>query len=374
MKKKPFPYGHARSPDWREALQAALASCPWQTFPSTLGFLYVSDHFEKALEAIVSALREQTGVEDWAGSIGAGICATGQEYLDEPALALMFTDIPQENYRIFSGMDPYTPDASWPFPDGSLPYLAIVHGDSQTGGDPAVQVAELASRTGSGFLLGGITSSRHQGAQIARQVVHGGLSGVAFSAGVPLVARLSQGCSPIGPVHRVQEAQGNIVATLDRRPALEILYEEVGDVLARDIRKAAGFIFAALPVRGDDRGDYLVRNLAGVDMEHGLVAIGDYIQPGQELMFCKRDGAGARQDLDRMLADILSLKEDREIRGGLYFSCLGRGASLFGPHSAELRQIAGALDSAPLVGFFANGEISRDRIYGYTGVLALFLD
>ncbi len=369
MKNPPFPYGHARSADWREALQAALASCPWERFPATLGFLYVSDHFEDVLEAIVSALRERTGVADWTGSIGVGICATGQEYLDEPALALMFTDIPQENYRIFSGKEP-----SLSFPDGSLPHLAIVHGDSQTGGDPAVQVADLAGRTGSGFLLGGITSSRHQGAQIARQVVHGGLSGVAFSAGVPLVARLSQGCSPIGPVHRIQEAQHNIVAMLDRRPALEVLYEEVGDVLAQDIRKAAGFIFAALPVRGDDRGNYLVRSLAGVDTEHGLVAIGDYVQPGQELVFCKRDGTAARQDLDRMLADILKLKGDRQIRGGLYFSCLGRGESLFGPNSAELGQIAEALDRAPLVGFFANGEISRDRIYGYTGVLALFLD
>ena len=27
----------------------------------------------------------------------------------------------------------------------------------------------------------------------------------------------------------------------------------------------------------------------------------------------------------------------------------------------------------PLVGFFANGEISNHRLYSYTGVLALFL-
>jgi hypothetical protein len=25
------------------------------------------------------------------------------------------------------------------------------------------------------------------------------------------------------------------------------------------------------------------------------------------------------------------------------------------------------------LGFFGNGEISRDRLYGYTGILALFL-
>jgi small ligand-binding sensory domain FIST len=31
------------------------------------------------------------------------------------------------------------------------------------------------------------------------------------------------------------------------------------------------------------------------------------------------------------------------------------------------------LGEVPLVGFFGNGEISRDRIYGYTGVLTLFV-
>jgi small ligand-binding sensory domain FIST len=27
----------------------------------------------------------------------------------------------------------------------------------------------------------------------------------------------------------------------------------------------------------------------------------------------------------------------------------------------------------PLVGFFCNGEISHNRLYGYTGVLTLFI-
>jgi small ligand-binding sensory domain FIST len=59
-------------------------------------------------------------------------------------------------------------------------------------------------------------------------------------------------------------------------------------------------------------------------------------------------------------------------RGGIYISCLGRGVILFGPDSAELRQIQAALGDVPVVGFYANGEISRDRLYGYTGVLTLF--
>ena len=31
-----------------------------------------------------------------------------------------------------------------------------------------------------------------------------------------------------------------------------------------------------------------------------------------------------------------------------------------------------ALGDVPLVGFFANGEIARHHLYGYTGVLTVF--
>jgi small ligand-binding sensory domain FIST len=35
--------------------------------------------------------------------------------------------------------------------------------------------------------------------------------------------------------------------------------------------------------------------------------------------------------------------------------------------------IRSALGDVPLIGFFCNGEISHNRLYGYTGVLTLFL-
>ena len=63
----------------------------------------------------------------------------------------------------------------------------------------------------------------------------------------------------------------------------------------------------------------------------------------------------------------------REPKGAVYFSCLGRGASLFGESSEELRIIRDGLGEVPVVGFFCNGEISHNRLYGYTGVLTLFL-
>jgi small ligand-binding sensory domain FIST len=34
--------------------------------------------------------------------------------------------------------------------------------------------------------------------------------------------------------------------------------------------------------------------------------------------------------------------------------------------------VRNALGEVPLVGFFAGGEIARDHLYGYTGVLTVF--
>ncbi len=60
-------------------------------------------------------------------------------------------------------------------------------------------------------------------------------------------------------------------------------------------------------------------------------------------------------------------------QGALYFSCVMRGANLFGPNSEELSLIRAELGDIPLVGFFGNGEISNNLVHEYTGVLALFL-
>lgn len=155
----------------------------------------------------------------------------------------------------------------------------------------------------------------------------------------------------------------------DDRPALDVLYEDIGEILARDPKRIAGYIFAGLPI--SDHSDYLVRNLLGLDLQSRRIAIGDRVQRGQEIMFCRRDGNSARDDLRRMVRDVRR-HLPASAKGGVYYSCLGRGRYMFGDDSQELRLIRAELGDIPIVGFFANGEISHKRLYGYTGVLALF--
>ncbi len=373
MTMTPFRLGHAADPDWRMAADRCLTQIGSVPQEATLGFLYVTDALAEDLDDLLRNLRAATGIDQWVGSVGMGICATGAEYYEEPALAVMLGEFPSADFRVFPSLVEDLDDFDLRHGDWmrtNPPYLGLVHGDPSNG-LTEILIQQLAQRTTAGFLVGGLASARGDAMTIAGGVTRGGLSGVLFSERVGILTRLSQGCSPIGPHHVITEGQRNILMRLDGEPALDVLKQDIGEILARDLSRLGGYIFAGLPIQGSDTGDYLVRNLVGIDPNHGLVAIGDLVEPGRELMFCKRDADTAREDLDRMLKGIKG-RLSAPPRGGVYVSCLGRGVNLFGPDSAELKQIQAALGDVPIVGFYANGEISQDRLYGYTGVLTLF--
>jgi small ligand-binding sensory domain FIST len=252
-------------------------------------------------------------------------------------------------------------------------HFGIVHGDPRNSHIAQI-IHSLSAELDPGFFVGGLTSAGDDEylQQLAGQVCEDGLSGVLLSARVPVISGLTQGCSPLASRHTITRAEGNIVAEIDGRPALDVFKEDIGAVLAKDLSRIAGYIFAGLPVPGSDTGDYLVRNLIGIDPGEKLLAIGDNLEDDVPIMFCRRDADTAREDMLRMLADLKKRARGR-IRGGVYYTCLGRGRNQFGTDSEELKMIREQLGEFPLVGFFANGEISHNRLYGYTGVLTLFV-
>ena len=362
-----FRFAHSNGTDWQECVVRCAAALGKPA--GGLGFIYFTDLLLPYATEMVDTLKELTGVQDWVGTVGVGIVATGAEYLGEPALALMVADIPSQSYRIFSGK------RRAPLPGERTPtgfaaaHFGIVHGDPQTP-DMADLVADMAARVESGYLVGGLSSAAGDTVQVANEVLTGGLSGVVLAADVPVATRHTQGCTPLAARHVVTECEDNIVVTLDGRPALDVFREDVGEVLARDLRRAAEFMHVGFPVKGSDTGDYVVRNLVGIDPKNKLMAVGEIPEPGAALVFCKRDAQTAREDLSRILTELK--REVPAARGALYFSCVGRGEHMFGRRGGELELIRDAIGAVPLVGFFCNGEISHDRLYGYTGVLTLF--
>ena len=335
----------------------------------TLGFVYATPQIADALGEVVAALRSATGIEDWVGTIGLGVCATGIEHFEKPALSVMTANLPGGAHRMIPLIS--KPEGA---KNGAEPAFAaglgVVHGDPRNQATPDI-VRALAAERGA-FLVGGLSASDGAQPQVAGAIVDGGVSGVLIAQDIPVAVGLSQGCSPVGTLHEVTEAEETIVVSLDGRPALEVLLEDVGVAEDADPRPWLQNIHAAKLIPGTDTGDYLVRNLVGIEPKAGLVVIGEAAEAGETLLFVRRDAEAAAKDLQRMLED-LKLRAGAKPKGGLYFSCIARGPNLFQPPGHELTAIREAFGEFPLAGFFGNGEISHDRLYGYTGVLVLFL-
>jgi small ligand-binding sensory domain FIST len=376
MAQSNFKAACAAGKDWRSVAGRCLAELGSETDSARLGLVYVTEPLAPHLDGLLAELRAGTGVRDWVGTVGSGICSTGIEIYDEPAAAIMLAALPENSFRFVpAGLDALVEmlKANREWIAAHQARFGIVHGDPRNSHIPQI-IESLSLELDPGFLVGGLSSAsagQHQ-IQIAGGYYENGLSGVLFSGGVPVISGLTQGCSPLGGKHSVTRCQRNILVELDGRPALDVFREDIGEMLARDLSRVAGYIFAGLPVPGSDTGDYLVRNLVGIDPGQKLVAIGDLVEEGDPVMFCRRDGDSARDDMLRMLRE-LGKRARGTIRGGVYYSCLGRGRYQFGENSEELRMIRDELGEFPLAGFFANGEISHNRLYGYTGVLTLFL-
>ena len=281
-------------------------------------------------------------------------------------------DLPPQRYRLFGPIESdlaHFNQEHKQWIDEMHAMVGVIHADPQNPNTPDM-VQALAQQLNHGFLVGGLSSAQRGSPHVSNELFDGGMSGALLAGDVAVATGLTRGCSPLAATHEITACQGNVLITLDDRPALDVFKEDIGELLARDLQQVGGYIFAGLPIAGSDTGDYLVRNLLGLDQERKLLAVGDRMENGQSIMFCRRDAAAARQDLNRMLDDLS--ERCAQPKGGLYISCLARGRNLFGDGSAELRLIQETLGDVPLAGFFANGEICHDRLYGYTGVLSLF--
>lgn len=393
----------ATGADWREITRALLESIePLRRgdVAYTIGFLYVTDLLVDDLGSMLDLIRSVTGIEHWVGSVGLGVCASGASHVDVPAASLMVGAVPAESFRVFPISD-LTMSAARavlePWLEAQSPMLCLTHGDPMTDHDPALLLAELERLSG-GFIAGGLTSSRHAHLQIADKVGAGGVGGVIFADDIPVATTVSQGCTPLGPVHTITRAEDHVIMELDGREAFAVFTDDLKicagaktgtEIGSEAIEKAffhddappddtirhlfQGEIHVAFPVAGSDQTDYMVRNLIGIDPESGWIAVPYPIAEGDRMMFVHRDPETVGADLTRSLGDL----RERVIRShghfnpqaAIYISCVARALEACG----EMEMIRAVIGDIPLTGFYASGEISNRRLYGYTGVLILFL-
>ena len=406
-----FASAAASGTDWRDTCKSVLEELGQARTDGdgfNIGFLYVTDGLAEDVESILTLFQSVTGIDLWTGCVGVGVCGCGEELTDGPAISAMIGRIPEGHVHPFSAThsekDKVKGDVS-PWLDRHDPMLVLMHGSAVSDNHPEWMSARIAETVG-GFAVGGLTSSGGQHIHYAGDMMTNGFSGLIFSDDIPVSTVVSQGCAVIGPAHTVTEARGHIVTGLDGHRPFEVFIrdlktmaqEKTGldpDKVMLDTNQDGepdippdlqdlfeGDVHVALPVRGSDTKDFLVRNLAGLDAENGSIALSCPVENGEQIVFVHRNAAIMRSELSHRLVGLRTRihKEHGvfEPKGALYISCAARSSVPFSESGAddaggEMALIREVIGDVPLAGFYAGGEISGGRLYGYTGILILFL-
>lgn len=230
-------------------------------------------------------------------------------------------------------------------------------------------------------VLGGLASASVQGSAclfIGEEVIDSGAVACSL-AGVEVLPCVSQGAVPVGPEMTVTGAEGNLVTELASKPALERLREVISDLDHREQALAGDGLLLGIVIDENqpeyERGDFLVRPIAGVDPGTGAVAVANLMRVGQTVRVHVRDAASASDDLRDALATRALALGDAGAAGALVFSCNGRGSHMFEAAGHDAEMLADIL-GAPAGGFFAAGEIGpvggRNFLHGFTATMAVF--
>lgn len=409
----------ASGTDWRDTAKnilEQLKSIRTDNDNFNIGFLYVSDHLFDDMESILSLFRSVLHIEQWSGTVGLGVCGNGVEMVDRPAISAMIGHMPPEEFCFFTHNQGKADARLKAWMKDTPPMLVLAHADPVDDVDPALAIEDLSEKT-HGFVVGGLSSSRHGHTQIYGDALTSApLSGVAFAQSVKVATALSQGCKPLGPVHHISAtADTHYISELDEKRALDVFEDDIRKMAMKHVDAGAerpvttsaeievevdpvtgakkhlfkGEVHAAFPIPNSDQDDYLVRNLIGIDPDAGCVGVAQEMMAGDQIMFVHRDNETLCADLSSQLVALRKrvTRETGEFKpkAAIYVSCVARafdglmsgkpeltnddGSSNIG----EMKIVQDVIGDVPLTGFYAGGEISNARLYGYTGVLTLFL-
>lgn len=353
--------------------------------------LFVSPKFVGELADLIEDIHLRLGARQLVGCTGGGIIGMDREVEDAAAVALWAASLPGVTVQPFRVTQQQVEESNGPaFWHSELsigpedePSLLLLPDPFSI--DATRVVEELSAAYPGRPLVGGLASgARQPGGNriwIGEQVFDDGAVGVALCGAVRLRAIVSQGCRPIGEPLIVTKAQRNVIVELASQPPVVALQEMLKALSEQDRQLAQQSLFVGRVINEYQadfhRGDFLIRNIVGLDPNNGAIAIGDReIRPGQTIQFQLRDGAAADEDLCELIGKQEAVLAKHPPQGALLFSCLGRGEGLFGKPNHDVSVIREKIGPLPLAGFFCNGEIGpigdKTFVHGFTSVLALF--
>lgn len=393
-----------RIDDWAVTVKACLDGLG--PVPSSgLGVVYISDGLARHASSIVALLRRLTGLADWIGGSSAVVMAVGpagtESLIDtegaQPGLAVMILAFPVDASRpirlptALASSDPSLDPMAEDWIRHTRIGGAIFHAESR---NPAA----LAAVTGLSRRLGAasVGAALDGRPQICGAVTEGGATGVLFGSSARAVVGIAQGCEPVGPVRRVGAMLDDAVLTLDGEPARAAFHHDIGDLLARDPSRTDGFVFAGLIRAG--RAGAMSGETTASDVPDPVIEPGDYEivaildpaasgdgirlgvgassrpEPGDGVVFVRRDQTQALAALDRMVDRLIRQVGRDHIRGGHFITAADRAATLFGDPLVEFTRVANRLGPVPLIGLQCEAPIVGETLYNRSAVLTLWAD
>lgn len=359
--------------------------------PADLAVIFVSAHHEDRYEDIPGMVREQLGASNILGCSGGGIIGNGQEVEQQPAVSITTASLPGVTVKGVHIQGDALPDLdagpnSWEdvmqVAKSADPQFVIL-------ADPfSFPVQNLILGLDFAFdrsaKIGGLASGARQQGQNALflndQVFRNGAVGIALHGNIVVDTVVAQGCRPIGEPMRITGSERNLLQELDGKRPLDLLRELFQQLNERDrgLMRTSLFLGVVMDEFIDQpkHGDFLIRNVMGMDEQSGAVAIGELLKEGQLVQFHLRDAETSAEDLVAVLERYAGDNRENQAQGALLFSCLGRGQYLYGKPNHDSEVFRDKLGQVPLGGFFCNGEIGpvsgTTFLHGYTSSFGIF--
>ena len=383
----------SRQTDIDGAIQEAAESAMQQLGEdqSDLTVVFVSPQFKEFYDRVPDLISRYFKPGLLFGCSGGGIIGNGEEAEQQAAISITCASLPGVKIQPIQLETTNLPDQDTS-PSVWREWLQVNAKDNPH----FVFLADPFSFRGEEFLagvdfaypnskkVGGLASgAQAQGGNamyLGDKIYNSGLIGIALSGDIEVDTIVAQGCRPIGEPIQITKCEHNLLQELGGKPPLEVLQELNETLSDADKKLIQSSLFLGIemdPMKDNPKqGDFLIRNLMGVDRESGAVAIGALLRNGQLGQFHLRDKKMSAEDLDVMLTRYLNQGNAENAKGALLFSCLGRGQYLYGKPNHDTDMFLGKLGQIPLGGFFCNGEIGpvgkTTFLHGYTSSFGIF--
>lgn len=344
-----------------------------------VAFVFASpDHTRRVAEVVTRLHASFPGIH-LLGATAAGCIGGGREVESGPSVGLTVAELPgvvATPFHVDVSAAPTTHE-QWREMTGAE-QGCVVFGDPFSF-DVAAVLDPLQDAMAEGIVVGGQASGGREPdshALIAGDEVHrSGLVGLGLSGPLIMDACVAQGCRPIGGPMFVSSCEGNLIAGLDGRPAVDVLRELFTDLSPHDQHLFRHALFVGVQMREQQEyqpGDFLIRNIVGIPKDGRGLVVGYRPERFSVVQLHVRDGDAAEADVKAALA----AQPEMSPAGALLFTCVGRGENLFGMPGHDSTAYRNRYGDVPIGGFFANGEIGpvhgQPFVHGYTSVFASF--